>query len=341
VDDTIEKYRKWSSTGKKIAFSFSGEKSDFEKLDEFERKILDRTNEGLENSCVPQEFSALVTTSRNKEGINILNEDIRYMFVETHNMDDIIQMAGRVRSGLHYLYIIADAKQFHIPFSEHEIGISKEIACSSETVCGGINTYLQKLCEKEGVAEYYDDISASSSPKSEKVKELQSFVEKKFPYILFSPIYHRFFFYEQKYYGEKLAASYRKLFSSIRDDEYTSSGDRLFEYHYYFSSEVFPTSWTMCSIYGKERAEELLDEYIGQTGEKVISIDEIPALLAKINAQLGTEYVQIKSAFEAIHQGKYLCNVITYNRAASTYYERKLINRAIHSAYREQYKREK
>lgn len=181
VDDTIEKYRKWSSTGKKIAFSFSGEKSDFEKLDEFERKILDRTNEGLENSCVPQEFSALVTTSRNKEGINILNEDIRYMFVETHNMDDIIQMAGRVRSGLHYLYIIADAKQFHIPFSEHEIGISKEIACSSETVCGGINTYLQKLCEKEGVAEYYDDISASSSPKSEKVKELQSFVEKSFP----------------------------------------------------------------------------------------------------------------------------------------------------------------
>lgn len=173
------------------------------------------------------------------------------------------------------------------------------------------------------------------------MKELQSFVEKKFPYILFSPIYHRFFFYEQKYYGEKLAASYRKLFSSIRDDEYTSSGDRLFEYHYYFSSEVFPTSWTMCSIYGKERAEELLDEYIGQTGEKVISIDEIPALLAKINAQLGTEYVQIKSAFEAIHQGKYLCNVITYNRAASTYYERKLINRAIHSAYREQYKREK
>ena len=138
-----------------------------------------------------------------------------------------------------------------------------------------------------------------------------------------------------------MAASYRKLFSSIRDDEYTSSGDRLFEYHYYFSSEMFPTSWTMCSIYGKERAEELLDEYIGQTGEKVISIDEIPALLAKINAQLGTEYVQIKSAFEAIHQGKYLCNVITYNRAASTYYERKLINRAIHSAYREQYKREK
>lgn len=341
VDDTIEKYRKWSSTGKKIAFSFSGEKSDFEKLDESERRILDKTNEGLVNSCVPQEFSALVTTSRNKEGINILNEDIRYMFVETHNMDDIIQMAGRVRSGLHYLYIIADAKQFHTPFNEYEIGISKEIVCSSETACGGINTYLQKLCEKEGVAGYYDDIAASSSPKSEKVKELQSFVEKKFPYILFSPIYHRFFFYEQKYYGEKLAASYRKLFSSIRDDEYTSSGDRLFEYHYYFSSEMFPTSRTMCSIYGKERAEELLDEYIGQTGEKVISTDEITTLLAKINAQLDTGYVQIKSALEAIHKGKYLCNVITYNRTASTYYKRRLINRAVHSDYRDQYKREK
>ena len=100
MDDTIEKYRKWSSTGKKIAFSFSGEKSDFEKLDESERRILDKTNEGLVNSCVPQEFSALVTTSRNKEGINILNEDIRYKFVETHNMDDIIQKAGRVRNGL-------------------------------------------------------------------------------------------------------------------------------------------------------------------------------------------------------------------------------------------------
>lgn len=256
-------------------------------------------------------------------------------------MDDIIQMAGRIRNGLHYLYIIADAKQFHSQFSEHEIGISKEIACSSETACGGINAYLQKLCKKEGIAEYYDDISASSSPKSKEVKELQSFVEKKFPYILFSPIYHRFFFYAQKFYGEKLAASYRKLFSSIRDDEYTSSGDRLFEFHYRFSSEMFPTSWTICSIYGKERAEELLDEYIGQTGEKVISTDEITALLAKINAQLGTGYVQIKSALEAIHKGKYLCNVITYNRTASTYYKRRLINRAVHSDYRDQYKREK
>ena len=88
---------------------------------------------------------------------------------------------------------------------------------------------------------------------------------------------------------------------------------------------------------GALTSNTVISENIRASNQAIVEVlqESHDALLAKINAQLGTEYVQIKSAFEAIHRGKYLCNVITYNRAASTYFKRKLINRAIHSAYRE------
>lgn len=58
---------------------------------------------------IPSQFSLLLTTSRNKEGINIKSEDINDVFVESHNISDIKQMAGRVRHGTENLYIIVDS----------------------------------------------------------------------------------------------------------------------------------------------------------------------------------------------------------------------------------------
>lgn len=63
-----------------------------------------------ENRRLPEDVSLFVSTSRNKEGINIENEDIRYLFVESHFSDDVIQMAGRIRAALENLYIISDTE---------------------------------------------------------------------------------------------------------------------------------------------------------------------------------------------------------------------------------------
>jgi hypothetical protein len=64
-----------------------------------------------ESSLLAEDIYFFVTTSRNKEGININNKDIKYMFVETHLMYDVVQMAGRVRCGVEKLYIISNAEQ--------------------------------------------------------------------------------------------------------------------------------------------------------------------------------------------------------------------------------------
>lgn len=56
-----------------------------------------------------------ITTSQNKEGINIEDDDIKYMFSESHNQSDLEQMAGRVRgnpdngTGLRSLIVVYDA----------------------------------------------------------------------------------------------------------------------------------------------------------------------------------------------------------------------------------------
>lgn len=56
-----------------------------------------------------------ITTSQNKEGISIEDDDIQYMFAESHNKADLEQMAGRVRgnpengTGLYRLIVVYDA----------------------------------------------------------------------------------------------------------------------------------------------------------------------------------------------------------------------------------------
>lgn len=69
----------------------------------------------VEESRLPDEVKIFITTSQNKEGISIENDDIKYMFSECHNKSDLEQMAGRVRgnpdtgTGLYALVVVYDA----------------------------------------------------------------------------------------------------------------------------------------------------------------------------------------------------------------------------------------
>ena len=70
----------------------------------------------INNNRLPDEKKILLTTSTLKEGINILEDDIKIAFCESHVLTDIQQFAGRVRNGLDILYIIDDKKvKQHIP----------------------------------------------------------------------------------------------------------------------------------------------------------------------------------------------------------------------------------
>lgn len=78
------------------------------------------------HSRIREDIALFVTTSKNKEGININDEDIRHVYIESHSMTDISQMAGRLRHGAENVYIILDSQghppgeaRFDAFFAEH------------------------------------------------------------------------------------------------------------------------------------------------------------------------------------------------------------------------------
>ena len=77
-------------------------------------------------SRIREDIALFVTTSKNKEGININDDDIRHVYIESHSMTDIGQMAGRLRHGAENVYIILDSQghppseaRFDAFFAEH------------------------------------------------------------------------------------------------------------------------------------------------------------------------------------------------------------------------------
>lgn len=86
--------------------------------DTLENRINDINIELTVNEKVPQNIKILFSTSKNKEGININDDDIKIAIAETHNKADLIQIAGRVRGnpnngeGITTLIIVACKEQF-------------------------------------------------------------------------------------------------------------------------------------------------------------------------------------------------------------------------------------
>lgn len=89
---------------------------------------------------IPGNVKIFITTAQNKEGISIIDDDIRYMFSESKNKAELEQMAGRVRGnpetgrGLHMLVVVYDA----------------------ETLWGGDTFLAQELDRK--LAEHVDEV---------------------------------------------------------------------------------------------------------------------------------------------------------------------------------------
>lgn len=77
---------------------------------------------------LPDDIKIFITTGKNKEGININNEDIKIMFAESCQRAEIIQMAGRVRAGLEYLFVIYDTDNMN-NFGKISFEITRDISC--------------------------------------------------------------------------------------------------------------------------------------------------------------------------------------------------------------------
>lgn len=93
-----------------IAISYSEEEKHFS--DVLMQNKEDTEKYLMNHKDIPDNIKIFISTSKNKEGINIENEHYKWdVFIESHWYDEIQQMWGRVRYNLDEITIIHDARQ--------------------------------------------------------------------------------------------------------------------------------------------------------------------------------------------------------------------------------------
>ena len=190
-----------------VSFSKQEKRAKLKKNDEYTYNRMVDVEKSITNTgLIPHDVKLFLTTGKNKEGINIRNEDVQFMYVESHIFSDIAQMAGRVREGINNLYVIVDAEPFENDESKYEELFSAEkIAMQHDNqVLGAANEYFEALCKRLGLDELYLKRETISTVMSQmELKEYVDFIHEKFPYIRYSYFDNYFKFYELRSKGKK------------------------------------------------------------------------------------------------------------------------------------------
>lgn len=172
---------------------------------------------------LPEGIRIFITTSKNKEGINIEDKDLRIMFAESHERSALVQMAGRVRSGLKYLCVLYDVTQFKYNNELFYYDISN--ACIS-----GLNEKSSALFKKHGK------------------NKVITYVENTFEYIRYDIFQEKFYIYRGKAFDAKTRQEdnqafdyYIKTWSETlyKND---SKGSVIHNYGKYMMQKWFPES---------------------------------------------------------------------------------------------------
>ena len=179
-------------------------KEDFDRMEETERYIA-------LNQKLPDDIQMLLTTERNKEGINIKNADVRTMFVESHVECSIVQMAGRLREGVDTLRIVTDS----IPHEDKE-SVYEWHTTKDGTLIKYYNTELQSIFRKREFDP--NGLFATAPQQDEQISSYITFVENKHPYIIFDPLDLRFKLYVDRRRSKLYYAQQNQIFIEAMSD---------------------------------------------------------------------------------------------------------------------------
>ena len=141
---------------------------------------------------IPTDIRFFITTSRNKEGINIENENYSWnIIIESHWADEAKQMWGRVRKGVNEIFIVDDASQHDSEYPEKNLN------------------YIIDKDQRNNINKLFDEWCSLHSIKTED-RYYNKFVKKhiedlnlKFPFLKYSIYDNKFRFYKGKEFGMK------------------------------------------------------------------------------------------------------------------------------------------
>ncbi|MCF2618123.1 hypothetical protein JQM68_13110 [Oscillibacter valericigenes] len=232
---------------------------------------------------VPSDIKILITTSQNKEGININDLDIKDMVVESHQRDEVRQMAGRVRNGLDNLIIVTDAKQHSSSGDQFIFQVNKN--CKN-----GLNNAFQSWISADTARNCLDE-----------KKQAIAKAEKMFRYLRYDYFSSEFRLYTGRKVGDDMAEdcekAFRRYVSNWEDAEYT--GD---QYGYSTLCSWFPSANTVLYVNAsnlRSETKKLLADVVG----KVITKDERDSItieLQKIVKVYGPEDTGISRDFKSL-----------------------------------------
>lgn len=256
-----------------IAVSFSRQDDSVE----FSETIMNnkaRTEEYLaKEEDIPEDIKIFITTSRNKEGINIDNKDYKWMLmIESQWSDEILQMIGRLRSeDVPVKYnLIYDAPQ-HMA-----INIDKSFDYILETkVKDDINTAFKEWCIQNKIKEKYP----SENDKAKQfIKKLE---ENKLTYLRYDYLSEKFLKYIGRILGIERQYLCRGHYQSFVDSKI---------YHSYYSDSIDPPVPFKYFIEEEWTLQAYVDKYIESKGYLdagiYLSESEIEELL-KYMTQIG------------------------------------------------------
>lgn len=96
---------------------------------------------------IPDDIKVFVTISRNKEGINMSNDEYEWhIVIESHWDEEIQQMWGRVRSPYDRVMLVYDAPQHYVISIERDFDHAFDIAAVNT-----INTVFDEWCQTQNI----------------------------------------------------------------------------------------------------------------------------------------------------------------------------------------------
>ena len=160
----------------------------------FSKKMVARKEEIrkslLNEETLPENIKVFLTTSQNKEGVNINNENIRIMFSESCQRAELVQMAGRLRNGLDTLLVVYDAEKRN-RYAMREFEAVRDEECLS-AVCAAADRYQRQ-----------PHIVTGGRLSEE---QIQQNIEKVFSNIRYDPFSQSFLLYQGRIEGNRQKA---------------------------------------------------------------------------------------------------------------------------------------
>lgn len=286
----------------KVAVSFS-KKENREKLSADNAAAYDRmvcVEESIaQTNLIPDDVCLWLTTSRNKEGINIENKDIDHLYVESHIQSDIIQMAGRIRVGVKHMYIIVDSSDNYSNEWKNEADFCQQELASSFSSVGsldnGCNDFLQTLCIRNGLEHFFNEKKSettaySKSKTGKPIADYIDYIHEKFPYIRYSYFDNTFRFYRMRKVSRALQRQELRRFNEAL--ETSGAIEDLFR-------QWFPTAKVHSYISPEEKQNAQARAYLEKLGitdsSKRFTSTACREILEKLNSIYGENLTSINS----------------------------------------------